>query len=365
MNFTADRKHIADALKMASACVARNTILPLLANVLFEAKDGKVTITCMNMEQRISASFAADITKDGTTTLPALKLLNLLGKLTGDSVTICTNTDNEVSEITCGTTYMKIAGLPATDYPDKPETTALVTFSVDTKDLTTSLAKGGYAVSADDSRKVLTGVLFDIDSNGITIVSTDGKRLACVEYACPVVTETAKQFVIPAAAVTMLGKFKGDKVEFAFSDDYVNAKVGDIDFQSKLIPGSFPNYKAVIPSGMPEKVEINADEFLAKLSLVSAMVTATDQTVAFSFDGEKLKMCAGGAEGIIDDNMSIYTPSPFKNPVGMNFNPAFLTAAVSACAEGTFTVFFKDGVNPVVFEFDSNTKTVIMPIRPK
>lgn len=366
MNFTADRKHLADALKTACACVARNAMLPLLNNALFEAKDGKVTITCLNLEQRVSASFAADITTDGATTLPALKLLNLLGKLTGDSVTVSTdNSNKDVSEITCGTTYMKIAGIEPDDFPGKAETSPIVNFSIDTKDLVLLLAHGGYAVSADDARKVLTGVLFDISAVGINIVSTDGKRLACVDYYCPVEIGTAKQFIIPAAAVAMLNKFKGDKVNLAFSEKYVDVKIGDIDFQSKLIPGAFPNYKAIIPSSMPEKVEINASEFLAKLSLVSAMVTAIDQTVAFSFDGEKLKMSAGGAEGIVTDSMSISTKTAFTAPVLMNFNPAFVTAAVSACGEGTFTMSFKDGANPVIFEFGNNSKAVIMPIRAK
>lgn len=363
MKFTANRKHLADALKTAAACVGRNSVIPLLSNALFEAKDGKVTITCTNLEQRITASFAADVATDGITTFPALKLLNLLGILTGDSVSIITN--DHVSEITCGTTFAKIAGIDPKDYPEKTQHDPIATFSIDCKELASLFARGAYAVSNNDARKALTGVLFEVSAENISVVSTDGKRLALLEYACAVQTEETKQFIIPAAAIAMMNRFKGDKAEFTFAENYVDVKVGGIDFQSKLIQAKFPNYKAVVPATLPEKVEINAVEFLAKLSIVSAMTSATDQIATFTLDGEKLKMSAGGSEGIIDDSMNINTSSPFTTPVQMNFNPAFLTAAVSACSEGNFTMLFKDGAFPALFEFGNNSKAVIMPIRPK
>lgn len=364
MKFSADRKTFEEALKTASACVPRRAMLPMLSNALFEVENGNVLITCLNLEQRISVSFPADIKAEGKTSLPALKLLNLLSKLTGDMVTVDSNVDNHYSNISCGSTCMSIAGLAPDDYPGKMETKADVFFTIDAKELADLLSRGGYAVSLDDSRKALTGVLFDFDGNGLSIVSTDSKRLAIAEYSGTVATDTPKQFVVPVAAVSMLKKLKGT-VDFDFGENAVTVKAGDVELQSKLIQLPFPNYKRIIPTNLPEKVELNAEEFLQKLALISVMVTAEDSSVNFSFGEEKVKLTAGSADGKIEDEMRIVSRNAFVNPVVHNLNPAFLTAAVSACGEGNFRVSFDAELKPIVFDFANNSKAIVMPINKK
>lgn len=364
MRFTAQTKTVATALKTAAACLSSKGVVPIINNALFEASaDGYVTVTCTDLSQRITASFPAEVEVPAKTTLPAKKLLSILNTLTSDEITFDTK-DNSNTVIVCGTTQIDIAGLDAADYPEASKIEPETSFSIETKEFAELVRHGGYAVTSDDGRKVLTGVLLEVDSDGIiAVVSTDGKRLAIAEKQCDVEIEERKRYIIPAAVIATLQKLKGDKIEFNLSQTYMTVKVDDITFSAKLIEGNYPNWRQVIPQKTSNKATINAPVLLAKLAIVSQMV-GDDNVASFVFGADKIEFSTQSNDGSILDSMEIEF-QPDNKPITLRFNPAFVAAAVANCGDGDFMFRFENELSPCVLEFGDDVKAVVMPIRKK
>lgn len=366
MKFTQEKKVVANALKTASACLTSKPILPLLGNALIEAdaETGIVAITCTNLEQRITASFDANIESPGTTTLPAKKLLQILNKLSSP-VTIETDDSNHAT-ISSGTAKAVVFGLPPEDYPEsnafEPETYCDISATFFAR----LAEQGGYCVSSDDARKALTGVLVEIDSKGVSVVTTDGKRLALAHLALDIErVEGVKQYIIPAAAMSLISAQKADFLTLKFSEKMLAVCAGDVCIQTKLIEAVFPNYRVIVPQTFKYSVTLDSVALFAKNDLVS-LASKTLGLAKFTFDGGKLTLEADDAGESIVDVLSLGDNNPFfDKPEMLMFNPAYIAAAIKACGDGEFSFRFNDGLSPVVLEFEGDTKAVVMPIRPK
>ena len=367
MKFTANTKDVANALKKATACLSGKAIVPVLNNALFEASDdGFVMVTCTDLCQRISVSFPAEVEAPAKTTIPAKKLLSILNNLTADEVTFDTKENNHTA-IVCGTTQIDICGLDTADYPEKTGAETEIAFSIDAKELAELFKCGGYAVNTqDDGRKVLTGVLIEVDSNGIiSVVSTDGKRLAVAENNCAVETEETKKYIVPAAVVALLQKLKGDEIELELCQKYLTARTDDMELQGKLIEGNFPNWRQVFLSGLPNAAVISSAVLLNKIAIISQMLPAEAPLASFVFGVNKVEFKTNNDDGSILDSMEIEFQPPKNEPITLMFNPAFIAAAVANCGGEKFVFNFKDGASPCTLEFENNVKAVIMPIRKK
>ena len=365
MKFTAKTKDVANALKQAAYCLGSKAIVPILNNALFEASgDGFVTVTCTDLYQRITASFPAEVEAPAKTTLPAKKLLSILNNLTSADITFDTK-DNHHTAIICGTTQIDICGLDVADFPDKTEVEPETSFAIETKEFAELIRHGGYAVSTDDGRKVLTGVLLDVDSNGIiAVISTDGKRLAIAEKITDIQFETRKQYIIPAAVVATLGKLKGDNIKLKLSEKYITAEVEDVTLSGKLVEGNYPNWRQIIPADTKNKAVINSSVLLAKLAIVSQMV-GDDNKACFVFGANKIEFKTQSNDGSILDSMEIEFQPQDDKPIMLMFNPAFIAAAVTNCGDGDFTFCFNNEMSPCLFDFGINVKAIVMPIRNK
>lgn len=364
MKFTQKKNVVADALKTASACLTGKPIVPILNNARIEAntETGIVAVTCTNLENRITASFDAEIESSGTTTLPAKKLLQILNKLSCP-VTIETDDDNHAT-ISSGTAKAVIFGLPPADFPEANEFEPETSCDIPAKTFSRLAEQGGYCVCPDESRKALTGVLVEIDSNGVSVVSTDGKRLALAHCALEIErVEGVKQYIVPAAAISLIGSQKADFLTLKFSEKSLDVRAGDVCIQSKLVDAQFPNYRATIPQTFKYSVTLDSLPLFAKNDLVS-LAGKTLGFAVFTFSGNKLTLEADDAGESITDVLTLEDGNPyFDKPEVLRFNPAFIAAAIKACDDEKFVFRFNDGLSPVVFEFGTGAKTVIMPIR--
>ena len=364
MKFTAKRTDFTKALKAAAACVQKNNMLPILNNALIEADGTQVKITCANLEQRITATVDAEIERGGKTTIPAKKLFSILSKLSADSVIIDTD-DRFISTLTCGTVTATIYGLTPEDFIPAPDVEYKTYVSVAPENLAELFTCAGYAVSADDSRKVLQGVLFEIQDGKILAASTDGKRLALAEMLTDMEREEPASYIIPAAAVAVLTHLPGDSIELYFTEKYMNASGGGVEFTTKLIEGAFPNYQHVIPEKCEHYVTIEADVLSAKLGIISEMLCDNGYAM-LTISDNKIDFQTGNDTGSIIDSMEIKeTKWHIDPPVDLCFNPAFIVDAIRGGGNGEFTFGFKDGLSPCKLEFAGGAVAVVMPIRKK
>lgn len=180
MKINVKRELLLKALQKVCNIIGSRTTLPVLANVMMEAENNKLTFTTTDLELRITTSIEAEVEKSGKTTLPAKRLLGLVSKFKGDTVSFDTN-ENHHTKISCGTADFMILGLTPDDFPVPVDFTAQRTIKIKQGDLARIIDRISYAVSLDDSRKVLQGIFFSIKEGNLTAVATDGKRLALVE----------------------------------------------------------------------------------------------------------------------------------------------------------------------------------------
>ena len=168
------------ALQKVSNIIGSRTTLPVLANVLLEAENGKLTLTTTDLELRITTSIEAEVEDAGVTTLPAKRLLGLVSKFKGEKMMMESN-DKHHTQISCGTANFMILGLTPEDFPQPVNFEATRSLKLKQTDFARILDRISYAVSMDDSRKVLQGILLSVKEGNLTAVATDGKRLALVE----------------------------------------------------------------------------------------------------------------------------------------------------------------------------------------
>ena len=369
MEIKAQRKELITALKTANVCIDNRVIVPVLANAHFEAKNNQISITCTNLEHRITVTCPAEINGEGSTTIPAKKLLSVLDAMSGETVSLNCDLETFHTQLKCGSSKVKFLGLSANDYPENNPIVddAKINFSMDVADLKSLIDNTSYAIGVNESRKILNGMLFEAENNEITAVGTDGKRLAkaSVSYVVPVEDAIQKlQRVMPSSAINFLRTLKSEKVDVAFDTDgkKIEVNAGDVKYSSKLIEGVFPNYRQVIPTQFAHKAEINSETFLAKLNIIS-MIAGDDKYINLTFSADSLTMFAENAtNGKAEDQMTI-TSDCTEEPLTVTINSTMLTSAVKACAGETFTVHFNNGVSPLEFEFSTGCLGIIMPVR--
>lgn len=366
MKFTLNRKEVAGLIKTVSSCVGSRNMLPILGNVLLETKEMGVQLTCTNLEQRISAFCIAEVEENGATTVPVKKLLSLLNAMSGDDVSFNTD-DNHHTTISCGSSRVCIPGLPPGDFPASEAISAKTTITINSEDLTRIFDHVTYAVGLNDARKALSGVLFSIHDNEITTVATDGKRLAYCPVTFTVPFDEDASFIIPIPAVQFLRSVKANrKVTLAFTDKKVTASVLNMDFESKLIEGIFPNWKQVVPTMFSKKTEIDSDVFLEKLAVIQ-LISSETQNVKCSIKNGILGFRAESTtDGSADDSLKIDFNCADDETYDIMLNPAMMIAAVKACSSSEkFSMSFNDSMTPVGFSFSDGSCCIIMPIRNK
>ena len=180
MKFKTKRELLVKALSKVCNIIGNKTTLPILANVLLEAEEGRLSLTATDLEIRIATSIEADVESAGKTTLPAKRLLGLVSKFKGAEVEFDTN-EKFHTVINCGTANFMIMGLDPEDFPEETEFSARRSIKLKQNELSRMIDYISYAASLDDSRKVLQGILLSVKDGNFTAVATDGKRLALVK----------------------------------------------------------------------------------------------------------------------------------------------------------------------------------------
>lgn len=363
MKVSVKRDQLMQAMQKVINIIGNRSTLPVLANILLEAQDNTLTLTSTDLEIRITNSIEATIEREGKTTIPAKKLAALVSRFLGDEVTLDCN-ENHHTKITCGTSEFKLLGLSDEDFPpptEFPSTSHIKFKEVDFKKM---LDKISYAVSLDDTRKVLHGILCSVKENTVTAVATDGKRLALVEKVPEEFTGEEGDTIIPLKAANEVKRILDNKdgiVHLEFGDKQACFRTDKVCLTTKLIEGNYPNYRQVIPVSFNKTLDIPAPTLLAKLELVSLALSDDSSYVILTFDEGKLQLQASSTnvgEG------SDYLDVDFNEArIDISFNPSFLADPLKHCDADKIKVKLNDGYSPVALEADDGFLYVIMPMR--
>jgi DNA polymerase-3 subunit beta len=343
--------------------IGNRSTLPVLANILLEAQNNTLTLTSTDLEIRITNSIEAVIEREGKTTIPAKKLAALVSRFLGDDVTLDCN-ENHHTQITCGTSEFKLLGLSDEDFPpptDFPSTTQIKFKEIDFKKM---LDKISYAVSLDDTRKVLHGILCSVKENTVTAVATDGKRLALVEKVPEEFSGEEGDTIVPLKAANEVKRILDNKdgiVHLEFGEKQACFRTDKVCLTTKLIEGNYPNYRQVIPVSFNKTMDIPAPTLLAKLELVSLALSDDSSYVILTFENGKLQLQASSTN--VGEGSDYLDVDFNESRIDISFNPTFLADPLKHCDADKIKVKLNDGYSPVALEADDGFLYVIMPMR--
>ena len=206
MKFSVSKEKLLAGLQTVQNVVSTRTTLPILSNVLLQASDGQVRLTTTDLDVGVSGTIEAQVEKAGATTLPARRLATIVRELPASEIQVEVDSKN-IASIRCGQSFFKILGLPEEEFPPLPRfDEAKSLHARASRQLRDALKKTAYAISTDETRYVLNGILFSFKENKLTMVATDGRRLALVDIEMEFPRSQEVDIIVPTKCVTELAR---------------------------------------------------------------------------------------------------------------------------------------------------------------
>src|SRR5436853_3762066 len=300
MEFTVRRFDLLQELTLIQGVVERKTTIPILANVLVRAEGGEIGIAATDLEIGLKSVCVSKTTVPGTMTLPAKRLYEIVRALPDKEIKFKRGEANWVT-VTCGTSRFRIAGLPQDDFPALPElksTVAKIPADVLAKVITRTIS----AISTEDSKYTLSGALLLLKPGSITMVATDGHRLAHVEKAETLedVSEEIK-VLVPRKAMAELVRMISESADtesigFSRDDTHLFFDMGKRLLISRMLTGQFPNYEAVLPRNNDRIVTINREEVAAAIKRVAILSDERSRTIKLALSNGSMEMTASHSD---------------------------------------------------------------------
>jgi DNA polymerase-3 subunit beta len=363
MKFSVSKEKLLAGLQTVQNVVNTRTTLPILSNVLLQAREGQLRLTTSDLDVGVSGSIEAQVEREGATTLPARRLSTIVRELPASEIYIEIDAKNYAS-IRCGQSFFKIAGLPEEEFPPLARFEQARTFTLKQKELGDALKKTSYAISTDETRYVLNGILFSFRENKLTMVATDGRRLALVDLEVEFPRSDEVDVIVPTKCVTELARLVGDAgdLRMSVSENQVAFEIGATLLVSKLVEGSYPNYRQVIPGEPKERITLERQLFLEAVHRVSLLASEKSNSVKLVFSKNNIEIMANSPD-IGEARESI--PVAYKGKeFAIAFNPEFLMAPLRNLTTND-EVFLNliDEMSPGVIKIPGPFLYVLMPMR--
>jgi DNA polymerase III subunit beta len=368
MEFTVKKFDLLQELTLIQGVVERKTTIPILANVLIRAEAAGLEIIATDLEIGLKSTSPVKTTNPGTMTLPAKRLYEIVRALPDKEIKFKKGEANWVT-VTCGASRFRIAGLPQEDFPalaEPPKGSVKIPSEVLSKLITRTL----FAISTEDSKYTLSGALLVLKPGSITMVATDGHRLAHVEKNEPFddVTEEIR-ILIPKKAmselVRMIAETEGEHIGFARDDNHLFFDLGRRLLVSRMLTGQFPNFEAVLPRGNDRTFTIDREEINAAIRRVAILSDERSHTVKLAMSNGALEITASHSDlGEAHETVEVdYS----KEDLQVGFNYQYLLDFLGTADEPQVSFEFKDSESAAQLRSmpatDYNYRYVVMPMR--
>jgi DNA polymerase III subunit beta len=373
MKLTIERATLLKALAHVQSVVERRNTIPILANVLLDARDGVLSLTATDMDLSINERIAADVAQDGATTAPAHTFYDIVRKLPdGAQVEIETDGASGQMSIRSGRSRFSLSCLPTEDFPMISGGDLPVRFSLPAGELRALVDRTRFAISTEETRYYLNGIYLHTtdtaDGAGkvLRAVATDGHRLARVEMALPSGAGDMPGVIIPRKAIAELRKLvdeTADSVEIEMSDTRIRLAFENVVLTSKLIDGTFPDYERVIPSDNDKVLEVKCGAFAAAVDRVSTISSEKSRAIKLSVGPGALTLSATSAEnGSASEELEVdYNETALE----IGFNSRYLLDVTQQIEGENAQFVLSDAASPTLVrdKADSSALYVLMPMR--
>jgi DNA polymerase-3 subunit beta len=268
MKFRVEQTILAKGLEKVLNVVPQRTTFPILSNILMDASDGKLMLAGTDLDISVSTKIDAEVTEKGGVTVSGKRMGEIIKELPPGEVQMIVK-KNKVS-VDSGKGSYQLMGMEKDEYPELPEVNKKREMRFDAETLHRSIEKTTFAVSMDEMRPALSGALWQIRSDEMRMVATDGHRLAFLKYSRPADTEET-QVNVPPKALNHLDRLVDESkdVEVRFEENRIGFYFGDTVITTRLVEGDFPDYEQVIPKDNDKLVRVERDAFGAAIRRVA------------------------------------------------------------------------------------------------
>ena len=362
MKFKAIRSKFIDGLKSVQNIVPGKGSLPVLQNVKIEAAGSSIKLTTTDLDISIKAETECEVIEPGETTLPVKLLFTSVMKAAEGEIEVEVD-GQEKATIKAGSARFRLQGMPASDFPKLPEDSEAYIYNIPQATLREMLRKTAYAASQDDTRRTLKGVLMSFMDSKLTMVATDGRRLALVENELEFPKEAEKDIVLPSKAVAELQRSLAGEGEVAImvQKSQVCFSMSGVVIYSKLMDDTYPNYKQVIPRECAVHIEIDRQLLLDALDRASVMTMDEAHSTKLIFDDNRLTVSSAASDiGEAKDEVPIKYAG---EKIEIMFNPNYVMDPLKAIDDDEVSIDLNDGHKPAVIRCKIPFLYVLMPLR--
>jgi len=369
MEFSVKNFDLLDELNLTQGVVERKTTIPILGNILCEASGNQITLTATDLELSIRTSCEAKVKKEGAGTIPAKKLLELVKLLPEGEIRFKLLENHWVQILADRKTY-RMVGMAKDNFPAIPAFPHPIA-KIPAKILSSLIARTAFAISNEESRYTLNGALLLLKPETVTMVATDGHRLAVAEidHKFEGLTREVRPLV-PKKALTEVQRLASEagedaEIEFALDESHLFFRAGERLLISRMLTGQFPNYEAVLPRDNNRKVVIERGELNDAVKRVAQLADTRSHAVKLSVSTEGIEISASSPEyGEAKETIE----KEYKGePIAIGFNAQYMIDFLAAAPEGPISLELKDEqsagqMRPLADEA-YRYRYVIMPMR--
>lgn len=371
MEITVSKFELLRELAATQGVVERKTTIPILSNYLFEAGGDRLSLTATDLDLSLRTSCNAKVKKEGSCTIPARKLHDYVKLLPDADITIKLLENHWVS-IRCGRSNTKMVGMARSNFPSLPVFPTAGVVKIPAQVLRGMIARTSFAIANEESRYTLNGALMVLKPESITMVATDGHRLAHVERAGEKFEGISGELktLVPKKCMDELRTLVDaaedvETIDFAKDESTLFFRIGPRLLTSRQLTGQFPNYEAVLPKDNSKIIPLHGDELGAAISRVAQFADERSRAVRLKLEKGELKLSASSTEtGESEDSLETdYNGEPLT----VGFNAQYILDFLKAIGPGDVRLELKDSqsagqLRPADSE-DYKYRYIVMPMR--
>jgi DNA polymerase-3 subunit beta len=368
MRINIEKHNLLEGVQRVQNVVDKKNTIPILSNILLETEieSNKVRLVATNLEVGMATKLPIAEGTEGSITIPAQKIFEILRELPDAPLSLIVDENNWIT-IECAKSNFRLAGLPKTDFPELPQLSPQGMIVFQQPVLREMIAKTSFAVSHDESRYALTGVLFAINQRESSMVATDGHRLAVMKKTHEVeLSDTPIEVIIPLKAIVEVKKLcdLDDTISVSLSESQIAFRRDDTLLVSRLIDAQFPDYRQVLPKESRFVVGLNKEELHSAIRRV-ALLCSDSRLIKFQLTSQQLTLSSN------DPNLGEAVESiPIEyagEEMAIGFNARYILDFLSVINGEKIQLGLNDSLSPGLFtsdaEEDAGFSCVVMPMR--
>ena len=366
MKIRIDREVLARGLGRIQAIVERRGTLPILANALIEAKDGRITLAATDLEVGVLAHYDAEVETEGSVTLAAKKLFEIVRELDDAEVVLSVEQGARVA-IECGAARFSLLSISPEEYPTIPTDEGISFVQLEASLLGEMIDHSLYATSTDETRYNLNGVFMEAEDGRVHFVATDGHRLSRVTKALPGPVDFLKGgIIVPRKGVSEIRKLCDETegtVEIGLGEGFLILRCPDLILSSRLIDGEFPNYRQILPEDFQRRLVVSRERLANAVRRVALVAHERSKGLRLSLEDGQLELSASNPDlGEAREALPVeYTGERFET----GFNARYMLDMLGAITAKEIVIELQTELTPAVFRpaDDPDEVAVLMPMR--